>query len=183
MDVADEEPNAPAQQDQQGNAMDPDEQDGDAADGGDDEDGDGEGDGDDEVEADADEDENVPVTPTQPKTDRFNPETPETPAEGSQTPYKYTPGKFALKPAESLPRAVISGSGIWGEHFRFELHHYPTGFVIGRKNPNVDLDMSEYTDVRTVSHRHCMFVYNRKLNKFQLGILFVESSPLCFPPM
>jgi hypothetical protein len=119
--------------------------------------------------------------------------TPETPRDLNATPMKppapanpYISPAFSLKPANQLPRAVISGifslfiifvhtyrifsgDGIWGEHFRFELHQYPTGFLIGRKNPNVDLDMSEYTDVRTVSHRHCMFVFNRKLNQFQIG--------------
>jgi hypothetical protein len=126
-----------------------------------DEDEDGDGDG-----------ESAPVTPRPGDVvDRYDPATPRTPAETprqQETPIKYTPAKFALKPADTIPRAVISGDGIWGEHFRFELHQKPTGFMIGRKNPSVDLDMSEYTDVRTVSHRHCMFVFNRKLNVFQI---------------
>lgn len=36
----------------------------------------------------------------------------------------------------------------------------------------MDLDLSEYTDVRTVSHKHCGIEFNRAKQQFEVECLF-----------
>eukprot|EP01128_Nolandella_sp_AFSM9_P011761 TRINITY_DN8689_c0_g1_i1.p1 TRINITY_DN8689_c0_g1~~TRINITY_DN8689_c0_g1_i1.p1 ORF type:complete len:732 (+),score=149.80 TRINITY_DN8689_c0_g1_i1:112-2196(+) len=78
------------------------------------------------------------------------------------------PLNFPLVPQSTVCHAELSGRGIWGETFRAPLRNQPIGFFIGRKNPRMDIDLSEFTDVRTISHKHCGFFYNSKMGRFEV---------------
>jgi hypothetical protein len=78
------------------------------------------------------------------------------------------PGKFSLEPTAPAPAARLTGKGHYGERFTHELTHPFSGFFIGRKNPEISLDLSDFTEIRTVSHKHCGIVFNKALNRFEL---------------
>lgn len=92
------------------------------------------------------------------------------------------PPALRLYPTKT-PMATLSGTSIWGEPFSVTLYADQAPFIIGRKNPRAQLDLSEYTDVRTISHTQAVLIYNRQKQGFDIenrgrNKLFVNDVPV-----
>jgi hypothetical protein len=77
-------------------------------------------------------------------------------------------GTLNIVPRPIQSRAFISGSGMWGNAFRLPVEPTHRGFTIGRMAPSLHIDVRDYTMSRSISHIHCVIIYNKATQHFEL---------------
>eukprot|EP01125_Pyxidicula_operculata_P013381 TRINITY_DN4435_c0_g1_i2.p1 TRINITY_DN4435_c0_g1~~TRINITY_DN4435_c0_g1_i2.p1 ORF type:complete len:445 (+),score=121.56 TRINITY_DN4435_c0_g1_i2:56-1336(+) len=82
---------------------------------------------------------------------------------------KVVPQKKLVEPiVPEKPKYIVSGEGFFGNKFEFPQMDNTKPFIIGRKIADINLDLAAYTEIRTISHRHCAIVYDPKTSTYIL---------------